>query len=484
MKRLSTVFAALVLTSSLALAETPTAVDRALLEALPAPALRARLAALAGQLAGTNRGQAARAWQLHARSALRSGLADSAVTAAERAAAMQGSAEDVAVLASALVARGRPGDVHAARARLEAAARGADVPHDRELLLGRLAMTLEAMGRRDSALTVWRSALIGELDPVMRRRQALALGNSTDATDRARAAPSLSPFVSASRGQDTAAVRALAGVGGVAGARANEARIRRGVGVDAAREDAREQVALAALGAVPAPLVSTEGSPLGAFTVRSSGARAGAAVIVADPGAPLDDSDSLAAVLMRAGWNVALVHPLGSGPSCSGTWPAPWAAQERPDAWTAAGARDVRAAVRALAAATACDTTRVLLAVGGRAVAIGAEAAALDPRVRRLVITSPEADDIARAPLLARLTRRAPAVYIEMAPEDLFAANDFADALFHAGAAGGSRISESGAAVRGHAQWREDEAGRARFTRWLAEPVPPAPRATPRPARR
>ncbi len=466
------------LLTTVATAAPITALDRLLLEPQRAAELRARLAAHAGSIAAKDPDQAARALTVLGRSALRAGLADSAVEALSRSFATQASVEAAASLAQALLERGRPGDALAARACLVTTLAGTEAPADRAALSPWLARALERLGRADSALVVWRDYQPRGDAPGARRRQALALARSSELSDRAAARDVLLRLASSSRGHDVEVLQAL--LGGLI----EESRVRDAIGRQSHVADAAELRELSARGAAPITFAGTDGVALVGATRPAAGAGlARAAVVILAPGEALVAADSLAERLAGAGYAVMTLQPRGSGHSVSPEWPGTWAVEERPEAWTTAGAGDVAVAVRVLARARGCDTTRVLLAADGSSVAIAARAAARDARVRAVVLTSPAGPDEMRAPALAELAGRQAAVFVQIAPEDYLGAYDFSDALFRVGAAGHARLSETQLAPTGLEQWRADAACRERLTRWLSEPLPAAPNATP-PARR
>jgi hypothetical protein len=469
------------LLATVARADAPTALDRLLLEPRPAAALRARLAEHARALDGTQRYEAARARLMLGRSALRAGLADSAVAALARAADDRGTLEDVVTLADALLARGRAGDALTARARVESALAGTEAAGERGLLLPRLALALERLGRADSARAVWRATPPGRALTSLARRRALALGRSDDADDRAAASEALLRFVMASRGTDADAMHAMLVPPAPPDA---EARLRTGIAGLARTADATEAARLTAFGASATRVTGADGMPLaGAVRAPLGVRRPGAAVVLMSPDEPFEAADSLVATLARAGFATLLLRPRACGASVSAVWPGAWCLEERPEAWIAAAARDVPAAARTLARITRCDTTRVLLVASGPLVAVAARAAALDRRVSALVLASPVSEEAARPPLLDDVARRAPAVFVQMTAEDQFGSSMLADALFHAGAIGHARLSEAMVAGSGLAAWRDDAPSRERLTRWLAEPLPPA-RPVPRPPAR
>jgi hypothetical protein len=459
----------------------PNETERLLLEPAGPAALRARLAAHAAEIEPRDREQAGHAWAVLGASARRAGLADSAIAALERAVALRGKLEDLTALADARLARGASGDAAAARALIEGALFGQEIGPDRDALLAREAAALEALGRPDSALALWRGLVLwAGQRPAWALRAGRALAASPPARDQDAAVRLILPLAVMTRGSDAELMGAVQ--------RFSQARdIRQDLRAASAatlENDRADAALIAAFGGRALRVTAADGFVLGAAAFPSGGrGRARAAVVLTAPGEPFAANDSLIAVLRSTGHAVVLVSPRGSGgsvgPGCTG----PWAWPGREDALTAACARDLRAAVRALAEAFPCDTARLLLVAAGASAPAAAQAVAEDPRVAAVALASPLVEPAARGPVLHHLTLARVPVFVQLAPEDLFSSFDLSDALFRAGALRSSRVSESRSSATGAAQWREDADSRARLKGWIEE-ARRVPRATPRPRRR
>jgi dienelactone hydrolase len=230
-----------------------------------------------------------------------------------------------------------------------------------------------------------------------------------------------------------------------------------------------------------------DGFPLsGTLLAPPRATRPRCAVVLMAPGDTLALYDTLAVGLRRLGFAVMLAEVRGSGRAVAPGCPSPDAWRGRVSTLRSAVAGDVRVALATLAREAGGDSTRYLVVGVGATAPIAVQAAALDPRVRALLLVSPVAAPVDRGPLRALLARVKRPVYFQTGPED-FTTWDLIDALYGACDPRASRVADSDKPGNFAALFRRDPRILERLRRWLDETLPPraAPRATrPAPPRR
>jgi hypothetical protein len=226
--------------------------------------------------------------------------------------------------------------------------------------------------------------------------------------------------------------------------------------------------------------------PVGAIVVAPEGkARRRAAVGLVNPDEPFDGWDSLATQLRRAGVALILVESRGSGRSKDTDIPSPeaWRGNEALVEGMIVG--DLKRALAVLAQSVPVDTTRYLLVAGLRGATPAAEVAASDPRVRALLLVSPDPHPVDRGRAIARLAERRLPAFIANASTDVnLYWMSVSDLLLHASDEPNSRIADSKHMGPGIMLFRNDPDAFPRFRRWLDETwARPAPKPATRPRR-
>ena len=413
----------------------------------------------------------------------RASLRDSAIACFERAVSTQGGDEERLALVDGLLMRRREGDLDAALAILEPAARQARTQASpaADDYQARLGWAELLAGRTDRALELFKpleAAL--DLDPVWGYRMARVF---VEAGEVKRAIGALSPLAIACRQHDEE-IMALAG-------RAFEpfgdkSRLESGIRREIASRDRDEAKLIQRLGGRRVLWSAPDGYALGGVVAAPTGEkRRRAAVVLWAPGDTLESYDSLTVALNRAGWALMLMQARGSGWSASPACPFPDAWEGREDALQEICARDVREALRALSLAATIDTTRYLVVGVGRTAPIAVEAAQGDPRVSALLLLSPLPAAVERGTMRERIRLLKLPIYFANAPED-FPQFELTETMYQSGDRGRSRVADVRSAGSGARPFRRDGAALQRLVAWAEESVPakaPAPRGGKRTAR-
>lgn len=459
----------------------PTATQMILRQATSPRDLRARLLDYALATDKSSPLSAGEAWYWLGHSFARASRPDSAIACWERAMAVRGVPDERIALAEALLARAAPGDVDHSFALLDPAYREAVGENDANTarLRATLAWTELAAGRPTRAQELFAQDE-ESLTRYFRWRLRLAQLRQTLGDDFG-VIQLLRPLAVASRGTAGDVMQMMQKSADHAGQSA--ALEKQMVELLGAR-DRIEERAIQRMSGRRIRFLASDSFPLsGVALIPASKSRLKPAIVMMSVQDTVADFDSLAAGLQRSGFAVLLLDARGSGWSVAPSCPLPEAWGGREEALIARSARDVRDAVRALAAAAKLDTSTVLLAACGDMVRPAAEAAAADRRVRALVLVSPDPDPVDRGVIPALLAKRPLPTYLQQTPED-FPNYEFTDMDLHAAAERYSRISDAHAAGSGAVSFRQDPKVSPRFQEWLklALSAPPPP-ATPPAAR-
>ena len=457
----------------------PTRTQMILREAGDPADLRQRLRAFTSQASGIDAGEA---HYYLASSYSRASQPESALAHWRLSRSLRGSNSDLAALAEALMKRARPGDVEEALGMVTPALAEARALNDNS--------TAELQG-----LLGWGKYLSGDvagaksqLDQVAdqighsrawRQRYALVLQKSGDAI---HAIQTLRPVAIACRGQDPDVMQILNDAAATFG-RADA--MQKDVTDQIAARDAIENRAIGRMQGQRMSFAGADGYPLAGVALIPSGvARPRAAVVLLAPGDTIAAYDSLAAGLERSGFAVLLTWVRGSGFSVAPSCPLPESWDGREEALMRQTGRDVREAVRALAAQARADTSAILVGGAGSMAMAAALAAAADRRARALVLLSPDPDPVDRGFLRATLARRKMPVFFQQTPED-FPNYEIIDMAFHACDESNSRVSDGRSFGHGAVAFRQDPRVMPRFTEWLQAAMKvPAKSAAPPPAPR
>lgn len=409
----------------------------------------------------------------------RAGERDSAIAAFRRAMDLRGNPEDVLTLVDEMLLRRTRPDLDAAIAVLEG--------QGGMRLIGSLRRKAERDGRLAWARfvagdTTAARALEPEVVTVLSERPEWAdrLGRlMLGAGNPAGAYRLLVPVAIDSRLHDRGTLARL---------RAAADRVGRAAALDAflqrelAARDSADERAIVELRARRLSFRGDDGAPLGGIATGLSATRRRAAIVLLSHDVSFRSADSLAAQLQRAGLVALFVDPRGTRRSASPATPSPraWAGRESEFQWNVA--RDVKAALRALARATPLDTTRYVIAGVGEMTAVAVGAAWLDPRASALLLVSPAAVLAERGPMRAALAALKRPVYLQIAPEE-FDASEYANRLADACDPRLVRVADSAAPGRGVEIFRADAIVGRRFADWLRDQWPkPAPASARRPA--
>ena len=482
-----------------ALAEVPSRRMSAILNAADSPAgTRARLLACADS-ASTARDEPGEgeALSLAASSFQREGQIDSAIICHRRAFELLAASEELFALVDQLLFRRSPDDIaeaiqHLTRAGLSPGS------YPMVEVTGRLAWARSLAGQTDSAATLFalvRRHLLPQ--PEWRYRMArVALARQ----DYRETVDLLLPVAARSRGTDQEVLGMIEEAGKALGMLP---RIQNEVGRMVLEQDRSEVTLANALGGRLVSMPASDGFPLGGLFVpplpatsrsrpgSSSKTRPGlAAIVLMAPRDTLGSADSLAMALRRHGVTTLLLYPRGSGGSVGPGCPAPDAWFNREAALQVRVAADVRDALRGLARLTRVDTTRYLVVAEGPAATMTMLTAALDPRVKALLLASPAPSPVDRGPMRELVARLRLPVFFQITPEEYEATYEITDILYQAGNRGASRVVETSAPGHGFVQFRSDPALAARFLNWLdaafrpaVAPRAPGSRVPPRPTR-
>jgi hypothetical protein len=465
----------------------PTPTQDILTRATSPTDLRARLDSLANALEATDPIVAGEARFYQGTSFARGGRTDSAIVAFGAAARLRGNREELLGLADARLRRGAPGDAAAVLRELEPslAEMVSESAYSQALVHARMAWAHFLAGHADTA-----AVLFAGTDEQLGRRlewryraaqAALATG------DPRRAFDLLLPVAFASRKQDEAVMQSLAEAAGQIG---ESERLDARIIAELHQRDAREQRLFESWGGRRVVFPGTDGFKLVGIALParapSRAARTVGAVVLMAPGDSLPSYDSLIVALRDHGIATILVPPRGSSWAVAPSCPLPDAWEGREEMLQHQGALDARLALRALARATALDTTRYAVIGAFSTAAIAAEAARLDRRVRALILLSPSVAAVDRGTTCARLAAALVPAFFQSSPEDFNSSYDLTDVLYLAGNRPASRVVEARSEGRGPALFRGDPALAPRLLRWLDEALkttPPA-RTTPSAARR
>lgn len=404
----------------------------------------------------------------------RAGQRDSALAAFRRALEWRGNPEDVTALAEEHLLRGERTDRDAVIALLEG--------QGGMRLIGTLRRRIE----RDGLLAWTRfqggdSAAVNALDqetvnllserPEWRGRlgrMLLASGRSADAYRV------LVPAAVESRQRDWALLTTL---------RTGAERAGRGAALqtyldrEVALSDTADERAVRELGARRLTFRGDDGEIVGGVVVGASPTRRRAAIVLLPDGTSFRAADSLAAQLRRAGLIAFFLDPRGSRRSASADAPTRRAWAGREDDMQLRVARDVRAALAALARVTPVDTTRYVVAGAGEMAPVAVGAAWLDRRAAVLMLIAPAPAAPDRGPMRAALAALQRPTYLQIGPEE-FDASEFANRLADACDPRLVRVADAAAPGRGVEVFRAGAIVGKRFTDWLRDqwPAPAAPR--------
>ncbi len=425
----------------------------------------------------------------------REGRVDSAIVCHRRAFELLRDEPSMLALVDQLLLRRGAGDASEA-IRLLTAARAASEWDAPPALVGRIAWAHFLQGKADTAAKLF--ALVeAPLLPRYEWRFRMARVAFT-LKDYRRTVDLLLPLAIRSRGTDDAVIEMLDQAGTEAGV---GSRIRPAVIHGTTVHDTSEVSLASALGGQLLAFSASDGFPLGGLLTpapRARAARAGVtarrapallAVVLLAPDDSLASGDSLAFALRRHGVTTLMLYPRGHGASVDPSCPSPDAWFDREAALQELVARDVVDAMRTARRSTPVDSTRYLVVGVGASATMAVEAAALDPRVKALLLVSPAPAPVDRGATRARLAQLGLPVFFQAAPDDFDPTCAITDVLYQASDRAASRVVESRRGGRGLTQFRHDPTLAARFLAWLdvtlsppaARPASaPAPRPTPR----
>jgi pimeloyl-ACP methyl ester carboxylesterase len=459
--------------------QPPTRTQLMMAQLPDAKSLRAALARYADSTRAANPAGAAEARTARGISAWHAGLTDSAIADFEKAVALRNGNEELQALADARTDRAKPGDLDAVAALIERVAPSHRAARSDVPLRARLGWALALGGKPDSAMRVFRPWLADlDVEPMWREhigRAAALAGESNLAIER------LLPLAVGSRGQaeaTIAALRATLTASDPAHAAQLDAALRQRVG----QLTAAERIAVEQMGGHRLLFKASDGFPLGA-AVFAGLERTPVAVVLMSASDSLTGYDSLVVTLRRSGLAVVLVDRRGSGASTGPGLAYAWQWRGREDALEARVARDAFDALREAARVAPLDTTRVLLGGVREAATTAILAATLSPRVRAMLLVSPDPAPVDQGTSCARIAKLHRPLFIQLAPEDL---DRFvvADALYQAGYRSASRVADARSAGTGAEQFRGDPALGPRFARWWQDALTISAASTPPPKRR
>ena len=412
----------------------------------------------------------------------REGKRDSAILGYEGAVARRNDDEERKALMDALLRRRRPGDADRV---LQVLARPAHnvigLPvRDVAEWNGRKAWALYLSGQGDSALRVLRASEYWLLQPInpMQREWRYRLGAlEQDHGDLHRAVEVLGLLAVESRFTDRDVMSDLVDAIKHTG---NPGPVELAMKRQRTDMDLEEKEALDQLGAKRVLFRGADGAQLSGIVFASrGGARGRAVVALTPPDTPVESFDSLAVGMRRAGYSLILMDVRGSGYSVDASAPLPESWHDREAEMEKKVARDVGPALRALAKEAKVDTSRYLLVGIGRTAPIAVEAAGRDPRVRALMLVSPDAAPTDRGVMRWRLVRLGRPVFFQVPSFDV-ATMPFVEALYESSNQRVSRISDSELAGYGAQSFHYDASALPRLIRWLNESWTVAARSAPR----
>jgi hypothetical protein len=396
------------------------------------------------------------------------GRADSALLCYERAVAIRGSREDRDAFIDALLDRGQPEDPKRALEVLGPRLKVAMTTAERDIGLtrGRQGWAHYIMGHGDSALSILRTQQRWLLDAGTPRwrdwRYRLGLVE-LEHGDPAKSIDVMVPLALESRFQD----RDVMGILHDASQKTPQSLdIAAHLKSELTRNDVLDREAIASMRGKRLTFKGVDGATIGAIVVSSPRRASRAAVVLMDPDELPDSYDSLSAGLSAAGYALILVEPRGSGWSVAPSCPLPSTWRGREDEMRGLVARDVRFALRALAAQTSVDTSSYLLISALDACSIGAEAAGLDRRVRAVLLLSPMPSPTEIGPMRANLKSSGAPVFFEVPAMDRTSV-PMAETLYEGLDPRASRISESEIVGSAAKVFRYDKSALPRFMGWL-----------------
>ncbi len=452
-------------------------VDSLLLEARSPVALRAALLEFARSSLDTSAADKGAALLYAGMSFDHAGRADSALICYERAVAVRGSTQDRDAYVDALLERGNAGDgaraLEVLRSRLAVALTASE--RDIALTRGRQAWAYYAMNRADSALAIFRAQQRSLLDPLTpgnrdwRYRIALA---ELEHGDAARSTDTMYPLALESRFQDRDVMGILHDAA-MKSPQGNQLSVL--LKQDLAQIDARDKKAIEAFRGRRITFTALDGSTVGAVVVPALRRPARAAIVITDPEEVADAYDSLASGLSAAGYSLVIVEARGSGWSVSPACPLASTWRGREDQVRSLVARDALPALRALAGRTPVDTSAYLVVGALESAAIAAEAVALDPRARAVLLLSPNPSPVEQGPMRARLAASRVPVFFEVPVMD-HTTGPIAEALYEGLDRRTSRIVDSEIVGSAATVFRRDRSALPRLVQWLDETWKAMPR--------
>jgi len=428
--------------------------------------LRAALESLARESHESDPRLASEALYWRGVSAVREGLADTAIASFQRAAGLFSFEDEQLARADAWIARGHKGDLENAAGLMFRAAPFADVTEDHAPFRARLAWSLFLTGKADSALSVFRPvSRFLQKDLVWRER----MGRAAEAANSGRLATDiLLPVVIETRGADKPALDALhRSLGPNQEKRVAEldAYLRQKV----AEREAADRVTIEGLGGHRLRVNASDGFSLGA-ALFVPGPRSPVAVVMMSTGDSLPLYDSLVTRMGQAGLAVLLLERRGSGASIGTGAALASDFYGREEAVENRIARDAVDALRAAAKFAPLDTTRITVVGVHDGVTTAVRAATLLPRARALLLISPIPTLIELGPAHARLEKLNRPVFIQLAMDEgyMFHSSDiYMDALYRGGDASRSRIVEARLLGGGPTLFRRDPTLWPRIEEWL-----------------
>jgi len=448
---------------------TRSATDQILLDARTPATVRSMLLGHAKRVLARDPIEAGQALMWAGQSCERGGLADSALLCYRSAVPLRQSNDEALAVVDILLLRGRARDLLEAyeivAGLLQHAPPGA---FGREEVLVRSMWVQHLAGHPDSAAAAFRQ-IDGRvaLDDLWTMRAAQVL--LEDLKDQARAGESLLPLEVRSRGQDATVhdlfTRAAAAFGW------SPDQVMKVVSGAVQARDESERVALTRAAARRVVFSASDGFLLSGVVhpARRDGARA---AVVISRGDTLAHYDSLLVHLERAGFATIIMDPRGYGASVGPSCPLPFRWRGREESLEERVGADVADALRMLARTSKVDTNRVLLVASGEMVHSAMSAAATDPRVKAVVLASPEPARVDRGVLLGLVAAARKPLFVQTAPEDLVDLYYYADALYQAGDRKLSRVSSGTEVGRFVEQFQTDQKSGARLEHWLGEIMP------------
>jgi len=401
----------------------------------------------------------------------RDGKPDSAISCYQEAVARHAGPGERTALVDALLLRRGPGDATRALDLIPPRPRQENVLSEDEVAEreGRRAWALYLASQGDSALHLMRSYqhwLLQPSSPFEREWRYRLAVLEQDHGDLQRAASILALLAVESRFKDKDILADLEDASTKLGIKT---RVEASMIQQRRDSDGAENAVLASMGARRVSFSGADGFPLsGIVFAPPRASRSRAVVVLSPPNAIVEDFDSLATGLGRAGYAMILLDVRGSGFSVEASVPLHETWRGRETRLQSAVARDVAPALRALAAAARVDTTRFLLIGVGPTTPIAVEAASLDPRVRCMVLVSPEAAPTDCGIMRARIARLGRPTFFQI-PAREAGTLPLVEALYESADPRTSRISDSELSGRGAQSFRYDASALPRLIRWLNE---------------